>query len=112
MAGKALKDVTALNRCSACGHVKRAHVLCPYCVQGKLGFNKKLRNRPDNDCYRDQNLVQVVNYVLVGKDETNGQFGIFVRNKNHRTGIWVKHMYWRLGWIAWSSRSVPLKRAP
>ena len=36
MAGKGLKDVTALNRCSACGHVKRAHVLCPYCVKGKI----------------------------------------------------------------------------
>jgi large subunit ribosomal protein L32 len=35
MAGKGLKDVTALNRCSACGHVKRAHLLCPYCVAGK-----------------------------------------------------------------------------
>lgn len=34
MAGKALKDVTALNKCSACGHVKRAHLLCPYCVKG------------------------------------------------------------------------------
>lgn len=36
MAGKALKDVTALNKCSACGRVKRAHVLCPYCVQSKI----------------------------------------------------------------------------
>jgi ribosomal protein L32 len=36
MAGKGLKDVTALNKCSACGHVKRAHILCPYCVKGKL----------------------------------------------------------------------------
>lgn len=35
MAGKALKDVTSLNRCSACGNIKRAHLLCPYCVQGK-----------------------------------------------------------------------------
>lgn len=34
MAGKALKDVTALNKCSACGKVKRAHLLCPYCVTG------------------------------------------------------------------------------
>ena len=33
MAGKALKDVTALNKCPACGRVKRAHLLCPYCVQ-------------------------------------------------------------------------------
>ena len=35
MAGKGLKDVTALNKCSACGRPKRAHVLCPYCVQSK-----------------------------------------------------------------------------
>ena len=34
MAGKALKDVTALNKCSACGNVKRAHLLCPFCVDG------------------------------------------------------------------------------
>lgn len=34
MAGKGMKDVTALNKCSACGHVKRAHLLCPYCVKG------------------------------------------------------------------------------
>ncbi|KAF8533740.1 WD40-repeat-containing domain protein [Trichophaea hybrida] len=32
LAGKALKDVTALNKCSACGRVKRAHVLCEHCV--------------------------------------------------------------------------------
>ncbi|CEA17197.1 unnamed protein product [Blumeria hordei] len=32
-AGKALKDVTSLGRCSGCGHTKRAHVLCPYCVK-------------------------------------------------------------------------------
>jgi len=38
MAGKALKDVTALNKCSACGHVKRAHLLCPYCVKGELSM--------------------------------------------------------------------------
>ncbi|KAJ4294569.1 hypothetical protein N0V90_008260 [Kalmusia sp. IMI 367209] len=32
MAGKGLKDITSLNKCSACGRVKRAHLLCPYCV--------------------------------------------------------------------------------
>ncbi|EMD62689.1 hypothetical protein GGP41_003503 [Bipolaris sorokiniana] len=32
MAGKGLKDITSLNRCSACGRVKRLHILCPYCV--------------------------------------------------------------------------------
>jgi len=31
--GKHIRDVTALNKCSACGRTKRAHVLCPYCVQ-------------------------------------------------------------------------------
>ena len=35
MAGKALKDVTALNKCSACGNIKRAHLLCPFCVNGQ-----------------------------------------------------------------------------
>ncbi|TGZ85573.1 WD40 repeat-like protein [Ascodesmis nigricans] len=30
LAGKALKDVTALNRCSACGKVKRSHMLCEH----------------------------------------------------------------------------------
>ena len=35
MAGKGLKDLTNLNRCSACGRVKRAHLLCPYCVHSE-----------------------------------------------------------------------------
>ena len=34
MAGKGIKDLTNLNKCSACGRVKRAHFLCPYCVDG------------------------------------------------------------------------------
>ncbi|KAI9731719.1 MAG: hypothetical protein M1834_004508 [Cirrosporium novae-zelandiae] len=32
MAGKALKDVTNLTRCPACGSMKRAHVLCEHCL--------------------------------------------------------------------------------
>ncbi|KAH8596486.1 hypothetical protein B0O99DRAFT_620557 [Bisporella sp. PMI_857] len=43
MAGKGMKDVTSLNKCSACGNVKRAHVLCPYCVKGTLGEHHGLR---------------------------------------------------------------------
>jgi large subunit ribosomal protein L32 len=39
MAGKGLKDITSLNRCSACGRVKRAHILCPYCVDGMSFFS-------------------------------------------------------------------------
>lgn len=34
LAGKEIKDITSLNKCSACGRVKRAHILCPYCVDG------------------------------------------------------------------------------
>ena len=36
LVGKGLKDVTALNKCSACGNVKRAHLLCPFCVNGEF----------------------------------------------------------------------------
>ena len=36
LAGKGLKDVEALNKCSACGNIKRAHLLCPFCVGGRL----------------------------------------------------------------------------
>ena len=36
LAGKALKDVKSLVRCPACGKPKKAHMLCPYCVAGKL----------------------------------------------------------------------------
>ncbi|KAF8862378.1 hypothetical protein BDZ45DRAFT_617147 [Acephala macrosclerotiorum] len=42
LAGKAMKDVTSLNKCSACGHIKRAHLLCPYCVaEIKAMFRKR-----------------------------------------------------------------------
>jgi large subunit ribosomal protein L32 len=34
MAGKGIKDLINLNKCSACGRVKRAHLLCPHCVYG------------------------------------------------------------------------------
>lgn len=39
LAGKALKDVKNLNSCPACGEPKRAHHLCPSCVEGiTIGF--------------------------------------------------------------------------
>jgi len=45
MAGKGLKDVTSLNRCSACGEIKRAHLLCPNCVSKiKSMFRKEERD--------------------------------------------------------------------
>ncbi|KAH7125745.1 hypothetical protein B0J11DRAFT_313377 [Dendryphion nanum] len=38
MAGKGLKDIVSTNRCSACGRIKRAHILCPYCVHSLKAF--------------------------------------------------------------------------
>lgn len=40
LAGKALKDVTSLVRCPACGKPKKAHTLCPYCVAGEFFFRE------------------------------------------------------------------------
>ena len=61
LVGKALKDVTALNKCPACGNVKRAHLLCPYCVQGRRwhGFRNAVHEakRPTEikDMWRGRN---------------------------------------------------------
>ncbi|KAK5112170.1 hypothetical protein LTR85_011603 [Meristemomyces frigidus] len=55
MAGKALKDVTALNKCSACGRAKRAHVLCPYCVQSiKRWFSTGFKSKQEMEVEKDQ----------------------------------------------------------
>lgn len=50
MAGKALKDVTALNKCSGCGRTKRAHVLCPHCVASMFQSQVRARNAQLIDC--------------------------------------------------------------
>ena len=36
MAGKALKDVTSLCKCPACGQTKKMHYLCPHCTASQL----------------------------------------------------------------------------
>jgi superkiller protein 8 len=41
LAGKALKDVVALNNCPACGAVKRKNRLCEPCVESIKGLWKK-----------------------------------------------------------------------
>ncbi len=38
LTGKALKDVSELVRCPACGNVKRAHILCLHCVKGRVSW--------------------------------------------------------------------------
>jgi ribosomal protein L32 len=45
MAGKGLQDLTNLNRCSACGRVKRAHLLCPYCVNSRCTLETIAKGR-------------------------------------------------------------------
>lgn len=56
MAGKALKDVTNIVKCSACGRPKKSHLLCPYCVLGMFSQYKNL-NRVLILC-RDEELFQ------------------------------------------------------
>ncbi|KAI1445711.1 hypothetical protein F5Y02DRAFT_385098 [Annulohypoxylon stygium] len=41
MAGKALRDVTSLNRCPACGKVKKMHTLCSSCMMHVGGMLEK-----------------------------------------------------------------------
>ncbi|OCT51527.1 hypothetical protein CLCR_09280 [Cladophialophora carrionii] len=43
LAGKALKDVKAVNQCPGCGKPKRAHTLCPYCVAGSFNAPAMLK---------------------------------------------------------------------
>ncbi|KAM0711521.1 hypothetical protein Q7P35_000887 [Cladosporium inversicolor] len=60
MAGKGLKDVTALNKCSACGQLKRAHVLCPYCVQSiKRWFGTNFQTKEQVAEQKIQELEQI-----------------------------------------------------
>ena len=60
MAGKGLKDVTALNKCSACGQLKRAHVLCPYCVQSiKRWFGTNFQTKASLEEQRLDKLEEI-----------------------------------------------------
>ena len=70
MAGKALKDVTALNKCSACGNVKRAHLLCPFCVNGpsRLVYSEFVKLI----FYRDPRHVGQEGIRRVGGEDSSG----------------------------------------
>ncbi|PPJ55656.1 hypothetical protein CBER1_05869 [Cercospora berteroae] len=60
MAGKALKDVTALNKCSACGRVKRAHVLCPYCVNSiKQWFANGFKSKQEVEVEKEKKFDEL-----------------------------------------------------
>ncbi|KAK0634559.1 hypothetical protein B0T17DRAFT_513647 [Bombardia bombarda] len=41
MAGKALKDVTSLCKCPACGQTKKMHYLCPTCASKLKGLMRR-----------------------------------------------------------------------
>jgi len=42
MAGKGLKDYLAVVKCPSCGRPKKAHYLCPYCVEDARAFMASL----------------------------------------------------------------------
>ena len=42
LAGKALKDVTAVVNCPGCGQPKRTHLLCPHCLQRQYLGSERL----------------------------------------------------------------------
>lgn len=110
MAGKALKDVTALNRCSACGHVKRAHVLCPYCVKGEPDLKHTNEQSALTTTVAEiQGLFKTSFMYSLKKTKPTASSGSSWGISSIEMGVWAKHMYWRLGWNDWSSRSVPLK---
>ncbi|KAL1586704.1 hypothetical protein WHR41_04484 [Cladosporium halotolerans] len=75
MAGKGLKDVTALNKCSACGQLKRAHVLCPYCVQSiKRWFGTNFQTKEATEQKRIQRLDEINEQLKAqGKEPMSAQ---------------------------------------
>lgn len=75
MAGKGLKDVTALNKCSACGQLKRAHVLCPYCVQSiKRWFGTNFSTKADVEAQKLAQLEEINEQLKAsGKDPLSKQ---------------------------------------
>lgn len=75
MAGKGLKDVTALNKCSACGQLKRAHVLCPYCVQSiKRWFGTNFQTKEATEQKRIQRLEEINEQLKAqGKEPMSAQ---------------------------------------
>ena len=80
MAGKALKDVTSLNKCSACGNVKRAHLLCPYCVDGRVWY------------YLPPELLRIL-IQSMQKFNARGSESLYLR-KTERSGVFNRQDFW------------------
>jgi ribosomal protein L32 len=64
MAGKALKDVTSLCKCPACGELKRMHFLCPHCSYSE-----------DHRGLLEKSVHANVAHRTEGDDEPGGQGG-------------------------------------
>lgn len=69
LAGKALQDVTALNKCSACGNVKRSHLLCPFCVNGTSRSAYEVTRPALIDAHRNSRYVGRKDNIRRGERE-------------------------------------------
>lgn len=78
LAGKALKDVRAINTCPGCGRPKKAHTLCPYCVAGK--YAKRNRKNPSLMFNaRNQGIMEA--FIRHYRDDNHNRICHKVKNK-------------------------------
>ncbi|KAI5200904.1 WD40 repeat-like protein [Aureobasidium subglaciale] len=74
MAGKGLKDVTSLNKCSGCGRVKRAHYLCPHCVMSiKKWFSTDFSPKREMTEWEKKDQKKRMDRRKYTKDEPEGR---------------------------------------
>ncbi|KAI5257103.1 WD40 repeat-like protein [Aureobasidium subglaciale] len=74
MAGKGLKDVTSLNKCSGCGRVKRAHYLCPHCVMSiKKWFSNDFSPKKEKTEWEKEDQKKRMDQRKYVKDEQEGR---------------------------------------
>ncbi|KAI5248517.1 WD40 repeat-like protein [Aureobasidium subglaciale] len=74
MAGKGLKDVTSLNKCSGCGRVKRAHYLCPHCVMSiKKWFSNDFSPKREMTEWEKEDQKKRMDQRKYVKDEQEGR---------------------------------------
>ncbi|KAF1921989.1 hypothetical protein BDU57DRAFT_486445 [Ampelomyces quisqualis] len=91
LAGKGLKDITALNKCSGCGRVKRMHLLCPYCVDAiKTNFFKQL-----NWSIRRPTPKQAKQLARERRDEARKRHGLLPDGRKEKEEQILKHTGWK-----------------
>jgi len=98
MAGKALKDVTALNTCSSCGRQKRAHILCPYCVASRYFGHGYIES--SDKCHRRQKVVHEWTWTRKSKSRRGIRVASQLKNSCIRcSGIRRQDRKKSLAWI-------------